>query len=71
MTPRRPPWRVRLRPHLDSLDRYHAGAALVLMAGILGGLLVMATDSGPPWVGYSLAASLMFAIVTLALPDPD
>jgi hypothetical protein len=36
MTPRRPPWWVRLRLHLDSLDRYHAGAVLVLMAGVLG-----------------------------------
>jgi hypothetical protein len=72
MTPRRPPWWVRLRLHLDSLDRYHAGAVLVLMAGVLGGLLI-AARVGPlwAWAGFFAGALPMFLFVALAYSLPD
>lgn len=72
MTPRRPPWWVRLCLHFDSLDRYHAGAVLVLFAGTLGGLLIAAT-AGPTWAwaGFFAGALPMFAFVALAYSDPD
>lgn len=72
MKPRRPPWRVRLRLHIDSLDRYHAGAVLVLVAGILEGLLAAATI-GPAWfwAGFLGGAVSMFVLVALIHPARD
>jgi hypothetical protein len=71
MTPRRTSWWVRFRLHLDSLDRYHAGAVLVLAAGILGGLLTAALGRESVWVGFLAGAFLMFMLVSLAYSLQD
>lgn len=65
MTPRRtPPW-VRFRLHLDSLDRYHAGATPVLGAGILGGIVAATTGLAPSWAGFLAGAVPMFVLFVL------
>jgi hypothetical protein len=69
--PRRLPWWARLRLHLDSLDRYHAGAASVLAAGVLCGFMTVALDREPVWVGFLAGAVPMFVFVALAYSLPD
>jgi hypothetical protein len=57
--------------HLDSLDRYHGGASLVLMAGGVGMAATLSLAIGPPWVGFLVGALPTFVLVVLFHPEHE
>lgn len=54
--------------HLDTLDRYHSGASLILMAGSVGMIATSLLTLGPLWVGFLAGVLPTFMLVVLIYP---